>query len=246
MTPEEKQDLLQEKIYKLLVVDDNSVNRLMLSRYVKGLGYQATLAENGRAAWEKIQAENYDLLLLDIEMPEMDGFEVLRRLKADPARREIPVIVISAQDEVDSVVRCIEMGAEDYLPKPFNPVLLKARLSACLEKKRLRDHEIEYLLQVNKVTAAAIQLRAGNFDPASLDEVARRLDGLGQLAVMFQDMARQVQAREQQLKQQVRELRVEINHARKAQEVAQIVESEYFQDLLRKARGLRDSNRASE
>jgi CheY-like chemotaxis protein len=123
----------------LLVVDDNSMNRIMLSRYISKLGYRSSLAENGRQALEKLQAEPFDLVLLDVQMPEMDGYQVLGQLKADPRLRDIPVIMISAVEELESVVRCIELGAQDYLPKPFNPVLLRARLSACLERKRLRD-----------------------------------------------------------------------------------------------------------
>src|SRR5207249_1501312 len=119
----------------LLIVDDNSMNRIMLSRYINKLGYKASLAENGRQALEKLQSEPCDLVLLDVDMPEMDGYQVLEHLKAHPRLRDIPVIMISAVEELDSVVRCIELGAQDYLPKPFNPVLLRARLTACLERK---------------------------------------------------------------------------------------------------------------
>ena len=106
------------------------------------------LAENGRKALEMVKNNNYELVLLDVMMPEMNGYQVLERLKADDASRHIPVIMLSALDEIESVVRCIEMGAEDYLPKPFNPVLLKARTGACLEKKRLHDQEVFYLQQI--------------------------------------------------------------------------------------------------
>ncbi len=230
----------------LLVVDDNSMNRIMLSRYITKLGYQATLVENGRQALDKLQGEPFDLVLLDVEMPEMDGYQVLERLKADSRLRDIPVIMISAVEELDSVVRCIELGAQDYLPKPFNPVLLRARLSACLERKWLRDQEVDYLQQVGRVTAAAAAIRANTFESESLDEVARRSDELGQLAQVFQEMARQVYAREQQLKRQVQQLRIEIDQARKASEVAEITESDYFQQLLAKAQELRNRVKADE
>src|SRR5690348_4715841 len=173
----------------LLVVDDNSMNRIMLSRYITKLGYRAMLVENGRQALDKLEGEPYDLVLLDVEMPEMDGYQVLERLKADPRLRDIPVIMISAVEEIESVVKCIELGAQDYLPKPFNPVLLRARLAACLERKRLRDQEVDYLQQVDRVTAAAAAIQANTFEPESLDEVARRNDELGQLALVFQEMA---------------------------------------------------------
>ena len=128
---------------RLLVADDNKVNRLLLQRSLQLQGHQVSLAENGRVALEMLAREPFDLLLLDIAMPEMDGFEVLERLAKDLRLRDLPVIVTSAVEGMDSVVRCIECGAEDYLPKPVNPVLLKARIGASLEKKRLRDQQKE-------------------------------------------------------------------------------------------------------
>jgi class 3 adenylate cyclase len=132
----------------LLVVDDNEVNRDILARRLARQGYAVTTAEHGRAALARLAERPYDLVLLDVMMPELNGYQVLQRMKADRSLRHIPVIMISALDEVDSVVRCIELGAEDYLPKPFNPVLLRARLEACLEKKLLRDREVTYLRQI--------------------------------------------------------------------------------------------------
>jgi two-component system sensor histidine kinase/response regulator len=126
----------------LLVVDDIEANRDLLARRLHREGYATEMAADGRQALAMIAARKPDLVLLDIMMPEMDGYQVLEALKASPEWRDIPVIAISAVDEIDSVVRCIEMGAEDYLPKPFNPVLLRARISASLEKKRLRDREV--------------------------------------------------------------------------------------------------------
>jgi len=128
---------------RLLIVDDNKVNRLLLSRNVQMQGHSAALAENGRVALEMLRREPFDLMLLDIEMPEMDGFAVLEQLKADLQLRDIPVIVTSSVEGVDNIVRCIGLGAEDYLSKPVNAVLLKARIGACLEKKRLRDQQKE-------------------------------------------------------------------------------------------------------
>ena len=126
---------------RLLVVDDNKVNRLLLSRSVEMLGHSVTLAENGRVALDCLAEGSFDLMLLDIEMPEMDGFEVLTAIKSDPDMRDLPVIVTSSVEGLDNIVRCIELGAEDYLPKPVNKVLLQARLTSCLEKKRLRDEQ---------------------------------------------------------------------------------------------------------
>jgi len=223
----------------LLIVDDNEINRDVLARHLGRQGYSTAVAENGRQALEMIRTQEFDLLLLDIMMPEMNGYEVLRHLKTDPHLRDIPVIMISALDEMESIVRCIKLGAEDYLPKPFDPVLLRARIGASLEKKRLRDQEIEYLRNVDHVTAAAAAVEAGEFDPETLARVATRRDELGQLARIFQRMAREVHAREQRLKQEVQQLRIEFDGARTARQVAEITETDYFQDLQRKVDQLR-------
>jgi class 3 adenylate cyclase len=129
----------------LLVVDDNKVNRLLLARSLEGQGHTIAVAENGRQALAMLRAGPYDMVLLDIEMPEMDGYQVLEQLLNDVDLRSIPVIVTSALEEMDAVVRCIELGAEDYLNKPLNPVLLRARVNASLEKKRLRDQQRELI-----------------------------------------------------------------------------------------------------
>jgi adenylate cyclase len=134
----------------LLIVDDNELNRDMLTRRLQRLGYKVSCAENGSEALKKMRAESFDLLLLDIVMPVMDGFEVLEQLKADAVLREIPVIVLSASDQLDHVVKCIQSGAQDYVFKPFNPVLLQARIGSCLERKRLRDKETSYLRQIEQ------------------------------------------------------------------------------------------------
>jgi len=126
---------------RLLVVDDNKVNRLLLTRSLELQGHSVASAENGRVALEALRREVFDLLLLDMEMPEMDGFQVLEQLKADLALRDLPVVVTSSLEGIQNVVRCIELGAEDYLQKPVNVVLLKARVGASLEKKRLRDQQ---------------------------------------------------------------------------------------------------------
>ena len=130
---------------KLLLVDDNKVNRLLLARTLELAGHRVASAENGRIALEMLRKDPFDLLLLDIEMPEMDGFQVLEQVRGDLALRDVPVIVTSSLEGLDSVVRCIELGAEDYLTKPVNPVLLKARIGASLEKKRLRDQQKEFV-----------------------------------------------------------------------------------------------------
>lgn len=134
----------------LLLVDDNLLNRDMLSRWLKRLGYHVEQAEGGQQALDMLRAQPFDLMLLDIMMPEMDGYSVLAVLKDDPELSRVPVIVLSALDDTDSVVRAVELGADDYLPKPFDPVLLKARIGASLFKKRLRDMEVDYLKRIEQ------------------------------------------------------------------------------------------------
>ena len=128
-----------------LVVDDSGVNRKVLARHLGSLGIDAREAGNGREALDNLGSDGsgIDIVLLDIEMPQLDGYQTLAAIKGDEALRHIPVIMISAVEELDSVVRCIEMGATDYLPKPFNPAILEARVRASLAGKRLHDLEVE-------------------------------------------------------------------------------------------------------
>jgi class 3 adenylate cyclase len=129
----------------ILIADDNRVNQLLLARGLEGEGHTVAFAEHGAEALDLLRGQRFDLMLLDVLMPELDGYGVLEELQHDPHLRDIPVIVTSALDELDSVVRCLEMGAEDYLTKPVNPVLLNARINASLEKKRLRDQQRELI-----------------------------------------------------------------------------------------------------
>ena len=186
---------------RLLVVDDDPVNRLRLSRFLQQQKHTVMLAENGRQALEMISEQPFDLILLDIIMAEMDGYQVLEHLKDHNMLRHLPVIVISALDEREKAIQYLERGAEDYLLKPFEPTLLNARISICLEKKRLRDQEVEYLKNVTLVTRAAAAVEANTFDPASLADVALRQDELGRLARVFTGMVREVHAREEQLRE---------------------------------------------
>jgi DNA-binding response OmpR family regulator len=134
----------------LLVVDDDPMNRMLLAHGLKQEGHEVTLAEDGAEALDLLHDDAFDVVLLDILMPGMDGYEVLAEIKKDSTLRHIPVIMISALEELESVVRCLEMGADDYLSKPFDPALLRARINGCLAKKRLHDLEMAYLSQVQK------------------------------------------------------------------------------------------------
>lgn len=169
----------------ILVVDDNEMNRDMLSRRLERQGYRSLLAEDGAQAVELLAAHNFDLVLLDIMMPRMNGYQVLEHIKHTDALRHIPVIMISAVDDLDSVVKCVEMGAEDYLFKPFNPILLKARISASLEKKRLRDRERHFL--ADSALPAAVADRAQRGEPVveafpAVTALVARIAGLDALS----------------------------------------------------------------
>lgn len=200
---------------RILLVDDTKDVRVPLQRSLERDGYAVDVAENGRIALEKIAEEAFDLVLLDIEMPEVNGYEVLEQLKDSPATRDIPVLMISALDDLTSVVKCIERGAEDHLAKPFEPVLLRARIRASLEKKRLRNVELEYLQEVNQVIEAASAVEGRRYESKSLAVVAQRADALGRLARVFDGMAGHVEAREQRLSRQVEALTMEIEEARR-------------------------------
>jgi CheY-like chemotaxis protein len=223
----------------LLVVDDVHLNRALLCQRLDREGYTVQRSKGGREALEMLVSGHFDLVLLDVLMPDLDGFEVLRHMKAHPTLRDIPVIMISALDEMGSVVRCIEMGAEDYLPKPFDPVLLRARVGACLEKKRLRDKELEYLEGVKALQAAASAVESGTFLAEGLNSVVARTDELGTLARVFQRMASEVQAREERLKTQLTQLQVEVDEARKNKQVEEITSGGFFQYLRGRADKLR-------
>lgn len=224
---------------RILVVDDGAMNRRVLRGALEREGHEALEAADGRAALAILSERPVDVVLLDLVMPEMDGFATLSAIKADDALRHIPVIVISGSDELDSAVRCIEMGATDYLAKPFNASLLRARVNASLAGKRLRDLELEYLEQVEHVIGAASALEAGAFQPATLDAVAARTDALGLLARTFARMAGEVRAREDRLRAEVAELRIEIDEARQARHVEEITSTDYFRDLRDRASDLR-------
>ncbi|MGB8644479.1 MAG: response regulator [Anaerolineae bacterium] len=200
----------------ILVADDNAFNRIVLTTNLEEQGYTVASAENGIEALEFLRAHPFDVVLLDIVMPGMDGYQVLEEIKKDSALQHIPVIVISAIDDLDSIVRCIEMGATDYLPRPFDPAVLRARLNASLAAKRLRDLELEYLERVGQVADAAAAVELGTFDPNHLSEVSTREDALGRLARVFTKMAREMVLREQRMKRQLERLRVDMEEMKKA------------------------------
>ncbi|HEY7743414.1 MAG TPA: SpoIIE family protein phosphatase [Burkholderiales bacterium] len=159
----------------LLIVDDNEDNRYTLTRRLQREGYSNfTTAADGEQALELLGKQRFDLVLLDVMMPGLNGYEVLQRMHADSRLRHVPVIMISALDEIDSVIRCIELGAEDYLSKPFNPTLLRARVGASLEKKRMRDEIVSYLDQIERELQAARQIQLSMVPTEFLDPTPER------------------------------------------------------------------------
>ena len=189
---------------RILVIDDDRINRLLLCSLLTNEGHVTTAAENGRRALTLLAAQPFDVVLLDLLMPEVDGFEVLAAMKADSTLQHIPVIVISALEERSNIIRSIELGAADYLDKPPDMVLLRARVNASLVARRMHDEQVKYLRQIGHLTTAAATLDAGTFDPASLAEVSQRNDALGQLARVFCHMAVEMNARQAHLEEQNR------------------------------------------
>ena len=176
----------------ILIVDDKEPNRDLLSRRLEREGHRCATAADGRQALEEIAKADFDLILLDILMPVMDGYQVLQYLKADARLAQIPVIVLSALDKTDNVVRCIEMGADDFLAKPFSPVILKARIRACLEKKRFRDREQAYLEEIRIEREKSERLLL-NILPAPIAERLKTgsstiADGFAEATVLFSDL----------------------------------------------------------
>ena len=157
----------------VLIVDDGRSNRLKMSLAVKNLGHTVVTAENGLIALQKLSEQQFDLVLLDIEMPVMDGFGVLTQMREKQELRDIPVIVISAAGEMDNIVRAIELGAQDFLPKNFEKVLFRARVDACIEKKSLSDQRHEHLAQISKEKSRVDDLLRSTLPAAAIEELKR-------------------------------------------------------------------------
>ena len=195
---------------RVLVVDDSGINRRLLVTALTELGHEVRAAENGRRALELLHAgedsgAGFDVVLLDLLMPVMDGYSTLAAIKADGRLNHLPVIMVSAVHELESMVRCIELGATDYLPKPFSAAVLRARLRSSLAAKRLHDVERDYLRRVDEVVAG---------EPARLDEQTARDDVVGRLARRLQQMTREVAAREEAMREEIAALRAEIGRVR--------------------------------
>ncbi len=229
----------------ILVIDDNPTNCDLLARQLQRQAYTVTTATNAQQALRLLKAIPYDLILLDVIMPGMDGLELLQQLKSHDSWRHIPVIMISAVDEIDGAVKCIELGAEDYVQKPFDPTLLKTRINVCLERKQLRNQEILYLQQVERLTTAAAAVETKTFNPASLNDLIQQPNKLGRLARVFQHMAQEIHSREQRLEQELHLLQVSIDSNQRQHLVAEIAATDHFQQLQKRIKGSNDIDRPS-
>ncbi|MGE5801153.1 MAG: protein kinase domain-containing protein [Gemmatimonadota bacterium] len=198
---------------RVLVVDDDELLREQLAMVLERLGHSVIMAENGRAGLEAAERDAPDLVITDLSMPGMDGFELLERLKAGTRTQHIPVIVVSGEGDAASVVRCLERGAEDHLTKPYEAMVLAARIRTSLERKRLRDLELAYLHRVAELTAAAEAVETQTYDPKLLTDLLARQDQLGKLARVFDRMVRGIRSREEQLQARLRGLRREMEQS---------------------------------
>ncbi len=198
---------------RLLVVDDSEAPRKVLVRLLERMGYEVVSAGDGLEGMEIAERERVDVIVSDIEMPNCDGFEFLERLKASDVTRDIPVIVVSGVDDNDSVVRCIELGAEDHLTKPFDSLLLQARVRASLERRRARDQELDYLRRVAELTVAAEEVEKATYIAGSVSHLASGDDALGRLARVFDRVVSGWQSKEARLRRQIREFSEEIRRS---------------------------------
>ncbi len=200
----------------ILAIDNNPIDCDLLARQLKRQGYVVATATNASQALRLLNAIPFDLIVFDASVPGIDGLELLGQLQQDEKLKHIPAIAICALEEIDVAVRCIELGAEDYVHKPFDPILLQTRVSTCLEKKRLRDRELRYLQQVERLISAAAAVETKSFNPDSLDDLSQCPHKLGQLARVFQQMARSIDCRERSLQHQIELLQVSSNEPRQA------------------------------
>jgi CheY-like chemotaxis protein len=193
---------------QILIVDDSPTNRLKMKMAVEALGHEAITIDDGKKAISHLSVREFDVVLLDIVMPIMDGFEVLRRIRDDEDLRHIPVIVVSALEDMQDVAKAIKLGAVDFLPKNFDGVILSARIGSCLEKKRHRDQEIETLGEIRRLIVAAGELDSDSFNPlqSGVQDIAMRSDPMGQLAIVLLNKSIEVYNRQQHQKQQIKTL----------------------------------------
>jgi sigma-B regulation protein RsbU (phosphoserine phosphatase) len=232
---------------RILAVDDDALNLDLLAQRLARQGHMVSTAVDGEQALQRLREQPFDLVLLDVMMPKLDGYGTLAGLKADEKLRAIPVIMISALDELSSVVRCIEAGAEDYLPKPFNPTLLRARIGACLEKKALHDQELElYNNLVQSQRELESELSAAHRGMAELDPDVRRDPKVAPLMRAFERMTSAMSRRQTDLRATIQDLEIQINRKSLSSQVKTIVTDPTFSAFTERARAMRARRRAAE
>lgn len=229
---------------KILIVDDEEENRILLSSRLEREGFYITLAQDGEDALAKIGFESFDLILLDILMPKMDGFQALLKIKSDEKNSHIPVIMISALDDLSMVVPCIEAGAEDYLSKPFNRVLLSARISASLEKKQRHDEELSLYkkLQASKDSLQSNLIQVRSTVREFSDDSSPADDGLplfNALEALIGDLEEQ----NDQLSQRIQQIEIRINRKALVSQVQAITKDPTFSSISERAKAMRDQRR---
>lgn len=230
---------------RILAVDDDAQNLDVLAQRLSRQGHLVSTASDGEAALAKLRQQPFDLVLLDVMMPRLDGYGALAALKADEQLRHIPVIMISALDELSSVVRCIEAGAEDYLPKPFNATVLRARVGACLEKKFAHDREVElYHRLVLSQKRLDRELTAAHRQMAGMAPQLREDPQIMPLLEAFQRMAGAVSKRETDLRATIQDLEIKINRTAVATQVTTIVADPTFSALSERAKAMRARRRS--
>ncbi len=229
---------------QILVVDDDAANLELLALRLQRQGHGVTSASDGEEALERLRHHAFDLLLLDVMMPRLDGYGTLERLKIHPQWRHLPVIMISALDELSSVVRCIEAGADDYLAKPFNPTLLRARIGACLDKKASRDQEIAlYNTLVRSQQRLRADVDAARSQVESLAPELREDARVSPVLAALARMAGAVSLRENDLRVTLQELEIKINRQALTTQVSSIVSDPAFSALSERARAMRSRRR---
>jgi len=232
---------------RILAVDDDALNLDLLAQRLAKQGHMVSTAVDGEQALQRLREQPFDLVLLDVIMPKLDGYGTLAGLKADEKLRAIPVIMISALDELSSVVRCIEAGAEDYLPKPFNPTLLRARIGACLEKKALHDQELElYNNLVQSQRDLESELSAAHRGMAELDPDVRLDPKVAPLMRAFERMTSAMSRRQTDLRATIQDLEIQINRKSLTSQVKTIVTDPTFSAFTERARAMRARRQAAE
>ena len=232
---------------RILAVDDDALNLDLLAQRLAKQGHMVSTAVDGEQALQRLREQPFDLVLLDVMMPKLDGYGTLAGLKADEKLRAIPVIMISALDELSSVVRCIEAGAEDYLPKPFNPTLLRARIGACLEKKALHDQELElYNNLVQSQRDLESELSAAHRGMAELDPDVRLDPKVAPLMRAFERMTSAMSRRQTDLRATIQDLEIQINRKSLTSQVKTIVTDPTFSAFTERARAMRARRQAAE